>query len=378
MKKIGIYIHIPFCIKKCYYCDFISYPKSRDKIAEYIDYLLLEIELYRDILKDYTINTIFIGGGTPSCIDEEYISKILDYIHKNYNTSNLEEITIEANPGTLSKQKLKSYKSFGINRISIGVQSLDDKLLKDIGRVHTSIDFYRNYETIRNLGFDNVNVDLIFGLPNQTIDQCETTLKDIIKLDVEHISYYSLILEDGTLLKKRYEEGKIDLPDEDKERYMYHKGVKLLKENGYDHYEISNFSKRGYRCKHNLVYWQLSPYIGFGIAAHSNLDNRRFWNHVNFENYYRCLKYHQLPIAGEEIINRDMEMAEYLIMGLRLIEGIDKMKFYQRFNVSVDEIYGDVFRKHEEKGLISMDENCIRFTSSGLDLSNLVYVDLLP
>lgn len=378
MEKIGIYIHIPFCIRKCHYCDFISYPKSKDRIAEYIEYLLLEMELYKNILKDYTISTIFIGGGTPSCIDEKHIAKILYYIYKNYNTSYLEEITIEANPGTLSEKKLKSYKAFGINRISLGVQSFDDKILKSIGRVHTSMDFYRDYEIIRKLGFDNVNVDLIFGLPSQTIHQCETTLKELIKLDVEHISYYSLILEEGTLMKRWYEEGKIELPDEDRERYMYHRGVKLLRENGYEHYEISNFSKKGYRCKHNLIYWQLNPYIGFGLAAHSNLENRRFWNYESFEKYYGSLKRHKPPIAGEEIIEREMEIAEYVIMGLRLIEGIDKRKFYETFNVSVDEIYKDVFKKYEDRGLIYMDKNCIRFTPLGLDLTNIVYVDLLP
>ena len=264
--------------------------------------------MYKDILKDYSIKTLFIGGGTPSCIDEKYIFMILDYIYKNYNASNIEEITIEANPGTLNKQKLKNYKSIGINRISLGVQSLDDRLLKKIGRIHNAIDFYRNYELIRNLGFNNVNVDLIFGLPNQSIYQCETTLKDIIKLGVEHISYYSLILEDGTLLKKWYEDNKIDVPSEDEERYMYHRGIELLKENGYEHYEISNFSKEGYKCRHNLIYWQLMPYIGLGIAAHSNLNKKRFWNHKDLKNYYEELRHHKFPIAGEEMINRDMEI----------------------------------------------------------------------
>ncbi|QQY80458.1 oxygen-independent coproporphyrinogen-3 oxidase [Keratinibaculum paraultunense] len=378
MKQIGIYIHIPFCISKCYYCDFISYTKSNEEVTKYIDFLLMEMELYKDILKNYNIKTLFIGGGTPSCIDERYIFKILDYIYKNYNASNIEEITIEANPGTLNKPKLKSYKSMGINRISLGVQSLDDRLLKKIGRIHTEMDFYKNYELIRDLGFNNINVDLIFGLPDQTIYQCEKTLKDMIKLGVEHISYYSLILEDDTLLKKWYEDGKIDMPSEDKERYMYHRGIELLRDNGYEHYEISNFSKKGYRCKHNLIYWRLMPYIGLGLAAHSNLYGKRFWNYDNFKNYYKQLKNHKFPIEGEETISRDMEIFEYLMMGLRLTDGIDKNEFYQRFNISVDEIYGNVFKKHEKGGLIYMDDRFIRFTSLGLDLSNIVYVDLLP
>lgn len=378
MKEIGVYIHIPFCISKCYYCDFISYPQSTDKIDEYIDFLILEMELYREILKEYTIKTIFLGGGTPSCIEDKLIAKVLHFIYKNFNTEEVEEITIEANPGTLCEQKLKSYKALGINRISLGVQSLDDSLLKDIGRIHNSLDFYKNYETIRNLGFDNVNVDLIFGLPNQTIHHCETTLKEIIKLGVEHISYYSLILEENTLMKRLYQEGKIELPDEDTERYMYHRGVELLKENSYEHYEISNFSKKGFQCKHNLTYWELRPYIGFGIAAHSNVAHKRFWNYENFKDYYKNLKQRRLPIAGEEKISREMEIAEYLIMGLRLTKGIDKQEFIHRFHTSVDSIYGDVFNKYENQGLIYMDERWIRFTPLGLDLSNIVYVDLLP
>lgn len=378
MKDLSIYIHIPFCISKCYYCDFISFPGLDTKVDMYIGYLIREMDLYKELLKEYQIKTIFIGGGTPSCIEGQYIARILNHIYKIFNKEKIEEITIEANPGTLNKEKLRIYKELGINRISLGVQSLNDQLLKSIGRIHTSTDFYRSYELIRNLGFKNVNVDLIFGLPNQTIGDCQETLEKMVKLQVEHISYYSLILEENTLMNKWYNEGKIKLPNEELERKMYHDGIKYLKENRYKHYEISNFAREGLECKHNLTYWQIAPYIGFGIAAHSNLNQKRFWNFSNFNDYYNSLDNKRLPIEGEENIDKKMEIAEYLIMGLRLVEGINRDEFANRFNLKVENIYGDVLKKYEKQGLLNIEDKWINFTSKGLDLSNIVYVDLLP
>ncbi|MCF6463209.1 radical SAM family heme chaperone HemW [Clostridium sp. Cult1] len=378
MKELGIYIHIPFCSSKCYYCDFVSFPHQDDKIDRYIDYLITEIKEYRELLKEYNVKTIFIGGGTPSYLEGKHIGRILEYIYKNLNVDTLEEVTIESNPETLNREKLKLYKEYGINRISIGVQSLNDYLLKAIGRTHTSMDFYRNFELTRNLDFKNINVDLMFGLPNQTIKDCEETLEKVVKLGVEHISYYSLILEEKTLMDKWYIEGKIKLPGEDIEREMYHFGINFLKNQGYKHYEISNFAKAGMECKHNLFYWQLKPYVGFGLAAHSNLNHKRFWNFNKFKDYYNRLGEKRLPIVEEENIDREMEVAEYLIMGLRLIEGINKNAFFNRFKIKAEDIYGDVFEKYKEQGLLYIDDECIRFTPRGLDLSNIVYVDLLP
>lgn len=378
MKDLGLYIHIPFCSSKCYYCDFVSFPNLNNKIDEYIDYLIKELKDYEELLKEYSIKTIFIGGGTPSYIGERYIAKILEHIYKSFKTDKIEEITIEANPGTITKDKLKLYKEYGINRLSIGVQSLNDKLLNSIGRIHTSMDFYRNFKLMRNMGFKNINVDLMFGLPNQTVDDCKKTLEKIANLDVEHISYYSLILEENTLMDKWYKEGKIKLPDEETERQMYHYGINFLKNNGYNHYEISNFAKEGLECKHNLFYWQLNPYIGAGIAAHSNIRNKRFWNYNNFKDYYHNLDENRLPIEGEEIIEKEMEMAEYLIMGLRLTKGINKKEFQNRFKVKVEDIYYDVLIKYQNQDLLYIDDEWIRFSKKGLDLSNIVYVDLLP
>ena len=378
LKDLGIYIHIPFCQSKCYYCDFVSFPNLDREIDFYINYLIREIEMYEELLKNYSIKTIFIGGGTPSYLNPKYIYEILNCIYKMYNIGEIEEITIEANPGTLDEEKLKVYKEAGINRISLGVQSLDDRLLKSIGRIHNSEDFYNTIEKIRKIGFNNVNADLIFGLPNQSLKECEKTLRKIVKLDLEHISYYSLIIEKNTLMGRLYEEGKIILPDEELEREMYYLGKSILKDNGYKHYEISNFAKKGFESKHNLFYWQLKPYIGFGLSSHSNLNNKRFWNFSNLKEYYHRIDCGKFPVAGEEYIDKEMEMAEYLIMGLRLVDGIDKNEFFNRFNLNVEDVYKDALIKHRKGGLLYIDENNIKFTSKGLDLSNQFYIDILP
>lgn len=377
MKDLGIYIHIPFCVSKCYYCDFISFPNLSRETNKYVDYLIKEMKMYKELLKDYRVSTVFIGGGTPSYLEPIYIYKILDSIYKNFS-GEFEEITIEANPGTLDSEKLRVYKESRINRISLGVQSLDDRLLKTIGRAHSSKDFYKSIEKIRNTGFKNINTDLIFGLPSQSLKDCEKSLREILRLNIEHISYYSLILEENTLMDKWYKEGKIILPDEDLEREMYYLGKDILKANGYKHYEISNFAKENYESQHNLKYWELKPYIGFGISSHSNLDNKRFWNYSDLNNYYNNINKGRFPISGEEYIDKEMEMAEYLIMGLRLIDGIDKNNFFDRFNIKIENMYGNVLNKHKKNGLLYIDENSIRFTAKGLDLSNKVYVDILP
>lgn len=378
MKELALYIHIPFCISKCYYCDFNSFSNKKLLIPDYIYYLINEIKLYKDKLEDYTIKTIFFGGGTPSSIEAIYIGKVLETIHENLNVDNLEEISIEVNPKTIDGEKVKIYKEMGINRISIGCQSLRDDILTKIGRVHNSKDFYETYNLLRKYDFSNINVDLMFGLPGQTFDDLFFTLEEVVNLGVEHISFYSLIIEEGTKYYDWYKDGEIILPDEEEERNMYHDGVKYLKSKCYEHYEISNLAKKGYACKHNLFYWTLKPYIGVGLGSHSNIWGKRYWNHESFREYFESLSTNKLPISGEETIDREMEIAEYLILGLRLVQGIDKKDFLNRFKVSIDGIYGEVFDKHKENGLIYIDDKSIRLTEKGLDLCNLVFVDLLP
>lgn len=377
MKELSLYIHIPFCISKCYYCDFSSFTDENNRIDDYINSLIIELSLYRERLKEYSIKTIFIGGGTPSSIAPKHIYRILQFIYKNFNTTKLSEVTIEANPGTLDKEKVMIYKESGINRVSMGVQTLDNALLKSIGRIHNVEDFYRSYEILRERDITNINVDLIFGLPNQTVDNVIDSLRKVIELKVEHISYYGLILEEGTKLHKLYNEGKVSLPDEDTERMMYHKATDYLINHGYNHYEISNYALPNYECKHNLVYWDIKPYLGVGLSSHSNIEGKRFWNTSNINIYIESLSNKNIPIEDEEIIDIETEIEEFCILGLRKIAGIDKLKFKNRFGMEIEKLFRDIINKHKNNGLIIENDDYIKLTKRGLDLANLVEIDFL-
>ena len=276
MKNLGIYIHIPFCKKKCEYCDFISFSDKYGQVQVYIEALCKDIKKHAVDAKEYSINTIYIGGGTPSHIDANYIKQILAEIKNNYNVSEKCEITIEVNPGTINKEKLLVYKEIGINRISIGLQTTHTRLLNLIGRIHSFEEFSYTYSIAREIGFKNINVDLMLALPTQTIEELEESAREIIKLNPEHISIYSLILEEGTELYKKVEAGELSLLDEELERKMYWKTKEMFENAGYKHYEISNFSKPNLESKHNLNCWYQEEYLGFGIAAHSYLKNKRF------------------------------------------------------------------------------------------------------
>lgn len=378
MEGLSLYIHIPFCEKKCHYCDFISFSKEEKNISLYIDNVIKEISLYKEKLSNYYITTIFIGGGTPSCIDAKFIKTLLEHVYSTFNCNYISEITIEANPGTLDIEKVKTYKSIGISRVSLGVQSLNNNILKSIGRIHTSKDVLESIEMLRKVGIENINVDLMFGLPQQTMNDLEDTINKVLDLDIEHISLYGLIIEEGTLLNKWYKNGILQLPSEKTERYMYHKSIELLESNGFMQYEISNFSKRNRQCEQNLTYWKVKPYLGIGLSSHSNIFGKRFWNYSSLTNYNDKLKNEILPIEGEEVIDKDMEIAEYCILGLRLIEGIEKNEFKNRFKIEIDEVFKDIILKHSKNGLIHNDTNNIRLTKKGLDLSNIVEIDFMP
>ena len=379
MKDLALYIHIPFCEKKCYYCDFTSFSGKDDQVSKYTDYVIKEMSLYKEkINQEFSIKSIFIGGGTPSSIHEDYIEKILNYIYENYPSNNIEEITIEINPGSLTLEKAQKYKELGINRVSIGLQSLDNRLLKSIGRIHNSEDFYESYQILKDLGFKNISVDLMFGLPDQSLQDLYNTLKEIVLLDLTHISLYSLIIEEGTLFYKWEEENKIKLPSEELDREMYHSAVMFLNKNGYKHYEISNFAKGDFQCVQNMTYWSVEPYLGIGINSHSNLDHKRFSNLSDFETYYKKIDMDRFPIHSSELISKEMEIAEYIILGLRLIKGIDKNKFKNRFNMDINHIYKEQILKNIKDGLLFQDENHIKLTSYGLDLANRVELDFFP
>lgn len=374
-ENLGIYIHIPFCKQRCYYCDFVTFSDKDDLIDRYIENLLKEINIYGNN-KDI-IDTIFIGGGTPSYIEGKYIKKIMEELYKNFNIEKNSEITIEANPGTLDKEKLEIYFSSGINRISMGVQSLNNNILKKIGRIHTAEEFYNNYALAREVGFKNINIDLMFDLPDQTREILIPTIEKTIELNPEHISFYSLILEEGTKLHKDYNENKLNLLDEDEEREMYHYGIKLLKEAGYEQYEISNFAKNNNFSKHNIKYWEIVPYLGLGLNSHSLYKGKRYNNFNNFKDYFSKLEKNILPIEELNILEREDEVLEYIIMKLRMIEGINLEFFKNRFNIEMEKEYEEIINKNIKNELIEIKNGFLRFTNRGLDISNQVYLDFM-
>lgn len=375
MKEIGIYIHIPFCIKKCEYCDFVSYCNKKEYVPQYINALKKEIK--NNINKEYKITTIYIGGGTPSSIEENYIADIIETIKLNMNDEDLKnfeniEVTIEVNPGTVNKEKLQVYKKIGINRLSIGLQETHNELLKSIGRIHTYEEFIKTYNLARKIGFNNINVDLMIALPNQTIQDIKENLEKITKLNPEHISVYSLILEEGTPFYNKYNENKIKLPDEELERNMYWYVKNTLENNGYMHYEISNFSKKGFESKHNMNCWNQEEYLGFGVAAHSYNNRIRYSNTNSIEEYIKGSN----KIIHEEQTLEDMQK-EYMLLGLRKIEGINIQKFKNKFAQNPIFIFKEQLNKLVNEELIIVDGNEIKLTNKGLDLANIVWEEFV-
>ena len=374
-KELGIYIHIPFCKSKCYYCDFISYTNKENYIEEYIKNIIEELEQYD--LSNYNITTIYIGGGTPSFINEKYIVQLLRNLKTKLsnNQTNFEnmEITIEINPGTITKNKIEQYKKAGINRVSIGLQSTDNDLLKQIGRIHTYEEFLEAYEIIKEAGFENINIDLMIGLPNQTIQMLKTTLEEIKKLNPAHISVYSLIVEENTKIEKMIEKGKLQLPDENSERQMYWYVKNKLELKGYKHYEISNFAKEGKQSKHNLNCWEQKEYIGLGASAHSYLNNVRYSNSAftNEEDW----NFNNKTIEEQQTLQD--QKREYMLLGLRKIDGVSINQFKQKFVENPIFIFRKEIQKLVNQKLIEVDGDYIRLTNKGLDLANLVWEEFV-
>lgn len=378
MKEIGIYVHIPFCKSKCLYCDFTSYTDKNTEIRRYVDCLKREIN-YRS-KDEYLVKTIFFGGGTPSIIDGKYIVEILSEINNAYIVDKNAEITIEINPGTIDKHKLEKYKEAGINRISIGLQSSKKELLKEIGRIHTYEDFENTVKLAKDVGFTNINVDLMIGIPNQTIYDVEDTLDKVLALDLTHISVYSLIYEDGTLMTKMVDEGKLLEIDEEIERYMYWYAKRRLEDNGFIHYEISNFAKPSYRCKHNLDCWNQKEYLGFGVAAASYIDNFRIKNTDSLEKYINNInsdKYYK-NLTIEEKQDIDEQMKEFVILRLRMTEGFKASDFTAKFNKDVYKVFESQMDKLLSDGLIIAEEfGYLKLTKKGLDLANIVWGEFI-
>lgn len=378
MKKLGIYIHIPFCKQKCFYCDFISYANQDKYFQKYVQALSKEINNFIDNNK-IEVQTIYIGGGTPSLIDAKYIEEILHIFEKKNLLKEVKEVTIEVNPGTVTEEKLRNYKNSGVNRLSIGLQSTEDKILKQIGRIHCYDDFLNTYKMAREVGFKNINVDLMIGLPNQKIIDVKNSLEKIIKLEPEppnHISVYSLIVEENTPIEKMLESGELELPDEELERNMYWYVKNFLELNGYKHYEISNFAKLGNESKHNLDCWNQKEYVGFGVAAHSYIDDVRYGNIGNVEEYIKNCengefgKNKVIDEVENDIFSKEKE---FMLIGLRKIEGVLIQDFKNKFGENPIFVFKDELKKLVDENLLIVDFDRIKLTNKGLDLANIVW-----
>lgn len=415
-KELELYVHIPFCVKKCAYCDFLSAPAGADERAAYVDALIREIRSKKENFREYRVSTVFLGGGTPSILEGEDTARIFDALFDSFDISRDAEITMEVNPGTVTEAKAISWKKSGINRLSIGLQSADNRELEMLGRIHTFEDFLDTWETVRRAGFENVNIDLISAIPGQTVKSWEQTLRAAAELNPEHLSAYSLIIEEGTPFFDRYGEessvqagGKesmeekewLPLPDEDAEREIYRMTGRILKEYGYHRYEISNYAKEGCECRHNLGYWERKEYLGLGLGASSLVGERRFHNTANLDKYMRIFsgsgyepsdmppgtdsgseESDKADLAGRaveeiEIMTEQDQMEEFMFLGLRKTEGISCREFRENFGKTAEEVYGSQIRRFLSLDLMEKEGDRLRLTERGLDVSNAVFVEFM-
>ena len=373
---LELYIHIPFCIRKCNYCDFLSFPETESGIAQYCHALKEEIKRTGDQAEGIGVRSVFIGGGTPSILEAEQITEIMTCIRNNFSIEKNAEITIESNPGTLNAEKLNCYHELGINRLSIGLQSTDDDCLRRLGRIHTFQEFEKNYEQARKSGFQNINIDLMSGLPGQSLRGYEDTLNSVTELKPEHISSYSLIIEEGTPFYKS-DSVLQQLPDEDTERKMYERTKEILAQQGYERYEISNYARQGRECIHNLGYWEQVPYLGMGLGASSFYNGARFSNERNFRKY---LSTPYLPFEHREDyvqVSREEQMEDTMIFGLRKMKGISVSEFEREFGTPIWEMYGSVIERYSNLGLLIQEGDVLRLTDAGIDVSNRIFEDFI-
>lgn len=372
-EKLSLYIHIPFCAKKCLYCDFPSWQGCESYFEDYTESLLNEIKNGERIYSDYDISTIFIGGGTPTVLSPKLLGKITDAVLERYNVESNAEITSEANPGTVDGYKLKEMKAMGINRLSFGVQAWQNNILKALGRIHDRETFLKNLDEAKNAGFENINCDLMFSLPNQTFKDWMETLENFSKLDIQHISAYSLIVEDGTPFKKMQEEGRLLLPDEETDRKMYSAANEMLAKNGFERYEISNFAKKGFESRHNITYWETRPYIGFGLGSHSYFQEERYNNTYDLKEYIAANGDAKKLRENKEFLTDKEKEEEFMFMGLRMKKGISTDEFSRRFGRDIYSVYGEKIEELLDEKLIEKKENRIMLTKRGTDVSNIVF-----
>lgn len=376
--RLSLYLHIPFCVKKCLYCDFLSFPtgsgNNREKEKRYLARLAEEIKEKSVNYKECLVDTIFIGGGTPSVLEEGEMAALMEVVKDCFSLEKEGEYSVEVNPGTVTKEKLREYRECGLNRISIGAQSLKDKELELLGRIHTREDFFTCYEEAQKAGFTNINVDCMSALPGQKVRDYLENLEEMVRLGPTHISAYSLIIEENTPFYNLYstKEGQKMLPTEEEDREMYHKAGELLKKKGYRRYEISNYALPGYECKHNLGYWSGKNYLGLGLGAASMVEHVRWKNTESFSEYMETKAVERDRI----VLSPNMQMEEFMFLGLRKIQGVSKKEFSERFTVPMEAIYGDWISKMKRENLLLEGENLF-LTERGLDLANYVMAGFL-
>ena len=394
-KPLSIYVHIPFCKHKCMYCDFLSFDnETNTKKIQYVNALMSEIRMYKPYADRYSVKTIYIGGGTPSVLDEALIDSVLDTINHIFKVDRFAEITIEVNPGTIKYMDMIAYRNHGINRLSMGLQSADDEILRLLGRIHTYDEFLDGFDAARRAGFENISVDVMSGLPGQDMHTLVDTLTRVTELGPEHISVYSLQVEEGTMLSRR-EDLLTMLPDENADRNMYAMTKKVLSASGYNRYEISNYAKPGFESRHNTVYWTGGQYIGFGIGAASYFKGERYTNIKNIDNYIEICEdvrdeltkdtdRVRLYDSASAILREDVQtiyvdtrMEEFMYLGLRMTAGISRKEFQERFKKDVFEVYGEPINKYSDQGYMIVDDNRIRLTDKGLDVSNYILADFI-
>lgn len=378
MKKLGVYIHVPFCKKKCNYCDFYSVKWDNDWENKYIEAVMDEIKGYKEMIRDkYKVDTIYFGGGTPTIINPANLKRIIDTISILTDVDKNAEISMEANPNTLTDENLKQYRKSGINRLSIGIQSLNDDILKKIGRIHNSADALDAIDRARKHGFENINADAMFNIPGQTTEDIEDTLSKIIERGVKHISFYSLKLEKGTPMYSMEQKKLITMPDEDEERNMYYKGRIVMEKNKLFQYEISNFAVKGFECRHNLKYWNQEEYIGIGPSAHSFMNSIRYSNPSDLKQYCKNSEENNFNRTIQEEMNDDDLMFEYIMLRLRLTEGLDALEFKNKFNVDFFETYQKQTNYLTDNKLIENDGSIVKLTERGMDISNYVFEEFM-
>ncbi|MEG6520762.1 radical SAM family heme chaperone HemW [Desulfotomaculum sp. 1211_IL3151] len=377
--SLGLYIHVPFCMRKCLYCDFTSYPINQAQVANYLRGLEMEIELYLEVLglENTSIESIFVGGGTPTSLMSEQLARILERLDRSFSITKDAEITTEANPGTVNLSELKELRAAGFNRLSLGVQSTHQELLSLMGRIHDFGQAREALDQARQAGFTNINLDLIFGLPQQTLGQWQQTLADIIMLKPEHISCYGLQLEEGTPLTCSIEQGKLPACSEEDDLAMFQSASAILRAEGYEHYEISNFARAGYQCRHNLLYWHNGEYLGFGPGAHSHHNQARWGNVENIDNYVSLLQSGQQPLAEKTTLTMKEQMEETVFLGLRMLKGLNRIDFQNRFGVAIDQIFAREIARLVRLGLVKTEDGYLKLTEKGLPIANQVFLEFV-